>query len=276
MRPVSGSPGSSASAEPPPAYGRLAALGWDIDALGRNPAVRDRTLAVAPKALKRRYPARLFRYWFVHQFLRIELQRIDRGLRVCEVGIDKGQLLHFVRADGTRQDVVPLDIAQWIGVDIHVKHADLAPFGYTRLVETNIEQDVNWLRSDTDVVVLLHVLEHLFHPEPVLLKMAGQLRSGAAIVGGLPSLPAFLAPQRERKIRANPNANGHVSAFSPARIRSMARECGLELEFLSGAFFLRAGGLLLEDYGWWMRFNIAFGACIPDWPGETYWVLRKT
>jgi hypothetical protein len=66
-----------------------------------------------------------------------------------------------------------------------------------------------------------------------------------------------------------------VSAFSPKRVRNIAKIHGLQLDFLSGAFFMRASGLFLEDRAWWLRFNLAFGAAFPNWPGEIYWVMRK-
>jgi 2-polyprenyl-3-methyl-5-hydroxy-6-metoxy-1,4-benzoquinol methylase len=254
-------------------YQRFAPLGWDTTCMRDNPAMRSGTLAVSPKALRRRYPMRVMRYWFIHHFLRIECALLGRGLQVCEVGIDQGQLLQFVHAANTVQPAV--EIAQWIGVDCRIQRDVLTQFGYTDLIEANVEKSVDWVAPQIDVIVLLHVLEHLYEPDATLARIAAQLRPGAVLVGGFPSLPQWLARGREQKIRANPNANGHVSAFSPARVRTMAEQNGLRLDFLNGAFFLRASGLLLENFDWWLRFNVAFGAVTPAWPGETYWVMRK-
>ena len=258
-----------------PSYQKFSPLSWDITCLRDNPAMRSGELALSPKALRRKYPMRVMRYWFIYHFLRIEHALRSQDLQICEVGIDQGQMLQFVRSINTLPTLSPVGIAAWTGVDCHIKQAALAPFGYSHLIETDIEKSDAWLSPDYDVIVLLHVLEHLYDPEAAVARIAARARPGAVLAGGFPSLPRWLAVGRERKIRPNPNANGHVSVFSPARVRAMAAQNGLRLDFLNGAFFLRASSLLLEDFAWWLKFNVAFGACCPDWPGETYWVMRK-
>jgi hypothetical protein len=39
---------------------------------------------------------------------------------------------------------------------------------------------------------------------------------------------------------------------------------------LTGAFFLRASGLFLENYRWWFRLNLSLASTFPGWPGEVY------
>jgi len=55
----------------------------------------------------------------------------------------------------------------------------------------------------------------------------------------------------------------------------MAKESGLRLEFMSGAFFVRSKGSPLENSALWARFNLLWGAIFPGWPGEIYWLMRK-
>ena len=40
----------------------------------------------------------------------------------------------------------------------------------------------------------------------------------------------------------------------------MIEESRLKVEFLSSAFFIRHKGLLLENFAWWLRMNLFFGA----------------
>jgi len=124
-------------------------------------------------------------------------------------------------------------------------------------------------------MILLHVLEHLFKPEALITKLVPHLKPGGMLIGGFPSTPESMAQLREDKIRQDAGKYGHVSVFSPQRVRDMAAANGLEVEFLSGAFFMRKKGFFLENYKWWLRFNLWFGALFPGWPGETYWILRK-
>jgi len=69
---------------------------------------------------------------------------------------------------------------------------------------------------------------------------------------------------------------GHVSVFSPQRVRNMAKTCGLYLNFISGAFLLRKSGSFLENLKGWLRFNLLWGAFFPALSGEIYWSMRKS
>ena len=247
---------------------------WDVDCLQSKRAGRSTPFPLSPRALTRMYPTRALRYWFIHNFLRIEHRRHGRPLSVCEVGIHTGELPRFLRA--LEEVGVPLaEWSSWTGVDQRIEPDALAGLGFTTLIEDNIERSDSWLRAGADVVILLHVLEHLYQPEDAVRRIAEAMAPGTALVGGFPSVPSWAAKLREPRIRANPNHNGHVSVFSPKRLRAMAGTCGLDLDFMTGAFFLRADGSFLEDRRWWLRFNVAFGARVPSWPGELYWVMRK-
>jgi len=256
-------------------YRKFSQLSWDIKCLRQNPALLSGDFPLTAKALRRTYPMRAMRYWFIYHFLRIEYQRRSEPLNICEVGIDVGQMLQFMRSVAAIPGIDPVQWSSWTGVDYRVNQDALAGLGYAQLVEQNIERSDSWMSGDYDAIVLLHVLEHLYFPEAALAKMVPRMKPGSVLIGGFPSVPNFCATIREPQIRANPNANGHVSAFSPKRVRRIACEHSLQLDFLAGAFFLRASGFFLEDRAWWLRFNLAFGALVPFWPGEIYWVMRK-
>jgi len=247
--------------------------GWELDSL-KDPAIRQRDW-MRDNTKSRKYPARLLRYWFVYHFMRTLCARDNKPLNVCEIGIDVGQMREYVRTASACHPEGAPQIGRWHGVDIKLKREGLAGQGYDQLTEAGIDDVPGFIDPDTDVVILLHILEHLYEPEESMRKLAAALKPGALVLGGLPSLPHFLVATREAKIRAHTNANGHVSAFSPRRMRELAAECGFELDFISGAFLARISGSWLEDQPWWLRFNLFFAQMFPGWPGETYWVLRK-
>jgi len=244
---------------------------WDIGFIADNPTVRAKRFGMPPEAKAVRYPLRLLRYWFGYQLLREECLRAGRPLSVAEIGVHRGQMLEFVKS-------APAGVSwsKWTAVDAVMLTGKLKKAGYEDFFEANLE-DGNFALPDTyDCAVLLHVLEHLFEPEEVLAKIADGIAPGGSLIGGFPVVPGPLAGLREKQVRKNAGVMGHVSVFSPGRVRRMAREAGLVAEFVSGAFFLRSKGSPLENSASWMRFNLFWGRLFPGWPGEIYWLMRKS
>ena len=253
----------------------LKQLSWDIDFLKDNPVFQDENYGIPPEVKKISYPIRLVRYWFMYHFLREDAAR-KGALDVCEIGVDVGQMLGFMHAAAERGGE-KVKLASWDAVDALIREDILGRVGYNKFYQVDLESPEFALSCDKqyDVMILLHVLEHLFKPEELVAKIVPHLKPGGMLIGGLPSTPQFFAQAREEKIRATARKFGHVSVFSPERVREMAAANGLEVEFLSGAFFMRKKGFFLENTKWWLRFNLWFGAKFPGWPGETYWILRK-
>jgi len=243
---------------------------WDIDFLATNPTVRTKRFGMTAEAKSVRYPIRLLRYWFGYHLLRTESMRAARPLVVAEIGVHTGQMFEFVQSAPQ-----PIPCALWTAVDAVMLTERLRAVGYTDFFEANLEDPAFTLPVTYDCAILLHVLEHLSNPEAVLKKIAASISPGGSLIGGFPVLPAFLAPARERRVRQTAAPMGHVSVFSPSRVRSMAAQAGLETEFLSGAFFARSKGSRLENSATWMRFNLWWGKMFPSWPGEIYWLMRK-
>ncbi len=217
-----------------------------------------------------RYPVRLLRYWFGYHLLRIEAERLGRPMDVAEVGVHTGQFLEFVRST----PVVPT-FGRWTAVDAVMLEEKLRKAGYDDFFEANLEASDFSLPGEYDAAVMLHVLEHLFEPEEALRKVVSGLRTGGVVIGGFPVLPEMLVQSREAAVRKTAKPMGHVSVFSPGRVRRMAEQAGCTVEFMSGAFFMRSKGSPLENSAAWLRFNLWWGAMFPGWPGEIYWMIRK-
>ena len=245
-------------------------LRWDISFLANNPTVRSKRFGIPGEAKAVRYPIRLLRYWFGYHLLREEALRHSRPIDVAETGVHTGQMLEFLRS-------VPDSptFGKWTAVDAVMLTEKLRKAGYDDFCEANLESPDFALPGEYDVAVLLHILEHLFEPEQALAKVARGIRPGGCLIGGFPVVPEALAKIREKQVRKSAAPMGHVSVFSPARVRRMAEHCGLKVEFMSGAFFLRSKGSPLENSALWTRFNLWWGGTFPGWPGEIYWLMRK-
>lgn len=249
---------------------RFEQLGWDIGFLQTNPVVRAKGFGIPSEAKGVGYPIRLLRYWFGYHLLRRESERAGRPIAVAEVGVHSGQMYQFYRSVPEAPTV-----ARWTAFDAVLLEQKLRKVGYEEMVEANLEDPGFTLGGQYDTAVALHILEHLFDPEAAVARIAQGLRPGGAIIGGFPVLPSFLVARRQAAVRRSAAPMGHVSVFSPKRIRSMAASAGLTAEFVAGAYFLRSKGSPLENSALWMRFNLLWGAAFPWWPGEVYWLLRK-
>lgn len=253
----------------------LPQLNWEAGFLKDNPTLKSDDYGIPEKVKHVHYPIRLVRYWFMYHFLREETARQGRNLSVCEIGVDTGQMLEFMRA-AARNGGTKVEFAAWDAVDALIREEILKRAGYNNFYQVDLESAEFTLGDQQyDAMILLHVLEHLFEPEALITKLVPSLQPGGIMIGGFPSVPHSMVQKREQDIRPKARKYGHVSVFSPQRVREMAEANGLEVEFMSGAFFMRKQGFFLENYEWWMRFNLWFGAKFPNWPGEIYWVLRK-
>ena len=250
---------------------RFRPLGWTPSSLARAalrglPNVPARVLSV-------RYPFRLLRYWFMHELLREAARECSKPLAIAEVGVDHGQQLAFA----LHADAHPW-WQRWDAYDCAPRSAELATRGYTGIVTVDLESagaPALLPPEAYDVVIACHVLEHLHEPEAGVARLARMLKPGGLLIGGGPVTPHRGLAWRERRLRRTAQPHGHVSVLSPRRLRRMAVTAGLEPLFHSGAFLMRKRGFVLEDQGWWLRANLAFGALFPGWPGEIYFAWRR-
>ena len=215
-----------------------------------------------------RYPIKLLRYWFMYHLIKAEQARQGRPLRVCEIGVDRGQMRRYM------QDAGFTDIACWEAVDYKLQ-PELMESGYTKQIQANVGLPDFSLAEKYDVIIVLHLLEHLFEPEQLVTKLSSALVSSGVLIGGFPSVPELLQTYRQKKIRLTAADFEHVSTFSTQRVISMAQSCRLSLDFMSGTYFLRKRKFFLENYKGWIRLNLFWGALFPALSGEIYWLMRK-
>jgi len=244
-----------------------AALYWRLDSIASQDQIRMYSSCCAT-----RYPIKLFRYWFTYNLIREESVRLRRPLRICEIGVDRGQMLGFVRVAGN------IEIACWDAVDYRLK-PELNQFGYSRQIEVDVDKPDFSLDEKYDVIVVLHLLEHLLEPERLMKRLSVSVEPCGIVIGGFPVTPRWAASAWEKRLRRKINRHfhnfGHVSVFSPERVHSLAEDCKLRLEFLSGAFLIRKTGSFIENSSFWARLNLLWGAVFPSLGGEIYWQMRR-
>ena len=254
---------------------RFQPLRWDFSSL---PAGAARGLPNVPaEVLAVRYPFRLLRYWFMHQMLLQHAHARSLPLSVAEVGVDEGQQLAFTSSagDAARQSAWWY---RWDAFDCAPSTEALTRQGYSNVVSVDLERpdcrDVLAGRN-YDVVIALHVLEHLHDPGTGVRHLASMVKPGGLLIGGCPVTPHVAQAWWQKRLRRRARPRGHVSVLSPQRLRAMAIDAGLVPEWQGGAFLMRKRGFALENQAWWLRLNLAFGALVPSWPGEIYFAWRR-
>jgi 2-polyprenyl-3-methyl-5-hydroxy-6-metoxy-1,4-benzoquinol methylase len=215
-----------------------------------------------------RYPIKLLRYWFMYHLIKEQQAKLGRPLRVCEIGVDRGQMRRYVKDAGFSE------LACWEAVDYQLQ-PELMESAYTKQIQANVDLPEFHLEEKYDVIIVLHLLEHLFEPEQLVMKLTPALNENGILIGGFPVVPQAIQTYRQKKIRQTAADFGHVSTFSPQRVKSMAKQCGLTLDFITGTFFLRKRNFFLENYKCWIRLNLLWGALFPSLSGELYWEMRK-
>lgn len=151
--------------------------------------------------------------------LRMELEDLHpkRG-RLLEVGCSLGQLLLAFSEQGW--DVTGLDpwreaalyVRKTLGVECHATTLDAVPFQ----------------EGSFDVVVMLHVIEHVSNPRVTLEQLFRLLKPGGHLVLETPRYDTVtfrLLGKRERSL----SCDGHVYFFTTEDLRRMAEITGFEV-----------------------------------------------
>lgn len=250
---------------------RLLPLRWSPSSL--SSAVRAGMPNVPGDILAVRYPFRLLRYWFMHQFMVRHASSAAHPLSVAEVGVDHGQQLSFAAANRESPWWY-----RWDAYDVSPRTETLLGTGYSHVIAADLD-DPRFGQAHTgrhyDVVIALHVLEHVRSPEAAVHRLAAMLKPGGMLIGGGPVTPEAARHFWERRLRRRAKPGGHISVLSPQRLSDMASASGLTREWQGGAFLVRCRGFVLENFRWWLRVNLLFGALLPSWPGEIYFAWRR-
>jgi hypothetical protein len=172
------------------------------------------------------------------------------------------------------------DRLYWIGLDGNTKHESLGASEYNEVIECNFGERLPLPDACADVVVSLHVFEHLHDPELAASEVSRILKPGGTFLAGTPVSPGPIAAVRTRQLQRRDQAGlnrhwGHVRKFSPAAWRRLCAHAGLGIEFSTGSHVLRCSGSRLENSRLWVRANQFLAGLLPSIGQEFYLSARK-
>lgn len=254
-------------------------LDFGLDDLARNREIRKPDFNMSASAKKRAYPVRAFRYWWVAHVLARRLAALPQAV-IVNMGAGDGQMRRYCA--GSMEHIAPgypFAAQRWIGLDRN-RSAILADSGYNQLISCDFDRPLPLDSNSVDLLVSIHVMEHLPRPEFTMSEIARVLAPGGVFCGGSPTAPAlvsfFLHKWLRRRMRmGKTNSNGHINSLSPGDWKRLVRRAGLALDFVSGSHFMRVSGAFVEDYACWARANLLFGGCLPSLGSEVYLVAHK-
>jgi SAM-dependent methyltransferase len=254
---------------------RFRLLSWPLTVFDESAELRKQDFPLKEKAKKTRFPVRALRYWWAVCAIQEETGRLSRSPIIVDAGCDLGTLKRFS---------LHIQGGHWIGMDLSQQlrsnQKDLELAGYDELLPSNLDSGIPLNESSVDIVVCLHVLEHLPRPDFTIGELARILRPGGLMLLGYPVLPRGLAYLRQRQfskqLKTGKRKIGqHIQAFWPSRSRRLAEQSGMRVEFMVGSHLLRISGSPLENYAAWIRLNQLWGGLFPSLGREICIQLRK-
>ncbi len=238
---------------------RFVFLSWPLTIFKQSDELRKPDFPLQGEVKRTRFPIMALRYWWVACAIQEEVKRLGRSPVIADVGCGKGILKRFTP---------PIEGVHWIGLDVNVNREVLVLANYDELHLCDLDVGIPLSESTTDIVVCLHVLEHLPRPEFTIRELARILRPGGLMLLGHPVVPrwvAYLCEYRfSRQCKTGKRKQGrHIHAFWPNRSLRLAEQAGLHVEFMIGSHLLRKTGSPLENYSFWIRMNQLWGALFP-------------
>ena len=255
----------------PTQYSRFRFVREPLDSIDKNDETHRPDFPFSAELLKRRYPVRALRYWWLARVIDEELRRLDHPPKIVDVGCDRGIIKRFIG---------PIEGSEWIGLDMDIHRPGVELAKYDRRIEANFDDGLPLPDETADIAICSHVLEHLPRPEFTMGEIHRILKPGGLLLVGVPTLPKLMAKLREKQF-AKQLANGtrsmgqHIHVFWDKRLRRLAESTGFEVEYSTGTSLIRKKGSKLEDYAAWIRFNQIGAALVPGLGQELCMQLRK-
>jgi SAM-dependent methyltransferase len=252
-------------------YGRFRFVRESLDSIDKNDETHRPDFPFSAELMKRRYPVRALRYWWLSRVIDEEVRRLDHPPVIVDVGCDRGIIKRFIS---------PIAGSEWIGLDMDIHRPGVELAKYDRRIEADFDEGLPLEDGLADIAICSHVLEHLPRPEFTMGEIRRILKPNGLLLVGVPTLPKFMAKLREKQF-ARQLANGtrvpgqHIHVFWDKRLRRLASNSGFEVEYLTGTSLIRKKGSKLEDYAAWIRFNQIGAALVPGLGQELCMQLRK-
>jgi SAM-dependent methyltransferase len=247
---------------------------WPLTLFEESIELRKESFPLDSKTKKTKYPIRALRYWWVLSAIYDEVKKIKSPV-IADIGCDRAILKRLMK---------PIHDAKVIGMDLagslEFNKNDLKLANYDELKPCDLDVEVPMPDSSVDILINLHVMEHLPRPEFAITEFFRILRPGGLLLLGFPVLPKYFAKIREKQF-ASQFAKGtrilgqHQHAFWPRRVRHLLEDAGFNIEFMLGTYFIRKRGGFWENSAFWMRINQLWGTLFPSLSHELCIKARK-
>lgn len=247
---------------------------WPLTIFEESLELRRESFPLDSKTKNTKYPIRALRYWWVLSAIDDELKNINSPV-IADIGCDRAIFKRLLKPI-PGANVIGMDLAE----NLEINKNDLKLANYDELVPCNLDIGIPLTDSSVDILVNLHVMEHLPRPEFTMAEFSRVLRPGGLLLLGFPVLPKLLAQIREKQF-ASQFAKGlrilgqHQQAFWPRRARRLVEGADLNIEFMLGTYFIRKRGAFWENAALWMRINQLWGTIFPTLSQELCIKARK-
>ena len=254
---------------------RLQFFRWPLDLFEKSKELRKESIPLDTKTKKTKYPIRALRYWWVLCAIEEYVEEFGEPKVLADIGCDRA-IFKRLLPDFEGGKVLGLDLE----ANLEKNKEDLKLAAYDELVPCNLDEGIPLPDDSVDIVINLHVMEHLPRPEFSIKEIARILRPGGMLLLGFPVLPKPLAHIREKQF-ASQFAKGtrvlgqHQHAFWPSRAKKLVNDAGLEVDFMIGTYFIRKRGAFWENSAIWMRINQIWGTLFPSLSQELCIKVRK-
>ena len=248
---------------------------WPLTMFEESKELRKESFPLDEKTKKTKYPIRALRYWWVLSAINEYVKELGTPPVIADVGCDRA-IFKRLLPEFKGGKVIGLDLE----AKLEKNKKDLELAGYDELKPCNLDEGVPLPDASVDIVINLHVMEHLPRPEFSIGELARVLKPGGILLLGFPVLPKPLAHIREKQFasqfkKGTRVLGQHQHAFWPSRATRLVEDAGLEVEFMIGTYFLRKRGAFWENSKIWVRVNQFWGAMFPSLSQELCIKVRK-
>ena len=157
------------------------------------------------------------------EFYSIVNQLFSRPGKVLDLGCGKGDLL------------IGLKNKDWqcFGTEIYQESVDYARnnWGIKNVVAKDIES-VEFGKESFDLIIMHHVLEHLYHPKAILVKTKRWLKKGGTLLLAVPNFNSLSVKWYKQKA-FSVDIPRHLFQFTPKNLKKIVRDSGYRIRALS-------------------------------------------
>jgi len=112
-------------------YGRFRFVRESLDSIDKNDETHRPDFPFSAELMKRRYPVRALRYWWLSRVIDEEVRRLDHPPVIVDVGCDRGIIKRFIS---------PIAGSEWIGLDMDIHRPGVELAKYDRRIEADFDE----------------------------------------------------------------------------------------------------------------------------------------